>query len=193
LILSAYGLKEFQVVGYPDWVASDRFDIEAKSGEAAPAQSQTAASYAKLQARLQALLAERCKLFVRPATRSQVGWALTVDRRGPKMTAAEPGPKWVQYPFAFKADGITMAAFSAVLSNVVRGVVVDQTRLPGAYKVDFKWPRPTQTPETPSAFHGPDVHGIAVALREQLGLVLTREKVPVRILIVERIRKPSAN
>ena len=32
LIINAYGVLPYQIVGGPDWVKSDRFDIDAKAG-----------------------------------------------------------------------------------------------------------------------------------------------------------------
>jgi uncharacterized protein (TIGR03435 family) len=194
LIMSAYGLRDFQVVGYPGWVASDSFDVEAKSGEESTVNPENASRNARLQARLRSLLIERCQLTARPGTQTQMAWVLTVDRSGSKMYPAEPNPASAIFrPFALSAGAMTMTEFSAALSNIIHGVVVDQTELQGAYKIDLHWSRSTEPNETPGASASLDASQVPDALREQLGLVLTRRKAAVDILIVERIQRPSAN
>jgi uncharacterized protein (TIGR03435 family) len=194
LIMSAYGLQDFQVLGYPAWVGSEPFDVEAKSGEDSTAKREPAALKAGLQARLRSLLAERCQLVARTDTKSQLAWVLTVDSGGLKMHPAGPDPApAIFYPFAVTAGAMTMTEFSAALSNVIHGVVVDQTGLGGAYKVDLRWSPSPETLEMRTATPGPDVPEIHGALREQLGLRLTRRNAIVDVLIVEGIQRPSAN
>jgi uncharacterized protein (TIGR03435 family) len=192
--VSAYGIQDFQVLGYPGWVRSDSFDVEAKSGEESAAKPEQADFNARLQARLRSLLAERCQLVARRSTKSQLAWVLTVDRGGSKMHPAEPHPApTIFHPFAFTADAMTMTELSAALSRIIQRVVVDQTELRGAYKVDLRWSRSSETLEVPTATPGPDVPEIPGALREQLGIRLARRDAMVDVLIVEGIQRPSAN
>jgi uncharacterized protein (TIGR03435 family) len=194
LIMSAYGLQDFQVLGYPAWVGSESFDVEAKSGEDSTAKREQAALKARLQARLRSLLAERCQLVARTNTKSQLAWVLTVDPGGLRMHPAgpDPGPT-IFHPFAVTAGAMTMAEFSAALSNIIHGVVADQTGLVGTYKVDLRWSSSPETLEMRKATPGPDVPEIPGALREQLGLRLTKRNAIVDVLIVEGIQRPSAN
>ncbi|MEO8258616.1 MAG: TIGR03435 family protein [Acidobacteriota bacterium] len=84
IIRNAYRLQDFQIVGGPGWLASDRFDIVAKSDPAAT-QEQT-------QAMVKALLAERFKLKVHTESRDLPLYALQLARSdgklGPKIKAA---------------------------------------------------------------------------------------------------------
>ncbi len=194
LIVTAYGLQDFQVIEYPGWVSSDSFDLEAKSGEASAAKADQVAFNAGVQARLRTLLAERCQLVVRRATKSQLAWVLTVDRRGSKMQMAESDPSpTIFHPSSFTAGAMTMPELSTALSRIMQAVVVDQTRLNGAYKIDLRWSRPSETLAMPKATPGPDVPEMPGALRGQLGLSLSRRDAMVDVLIVEGIQKPSAN
>jgi len=189
LIVSAYGVQDFQLTGYPDWVASEYFDVEAKSGEKTPL---TAAS---MQLRLQALLAERCGLVVERATKEQTALALAVasDRHGHKMRTAEVAPeKTVRRPFGLHAEGVTMAELAHTLSIIVKVPVADQTGLTGAYAFDLRY---SDSPEmaartTEPRADGPDVFR---AVREQLGLVLTRRRVEVEVIVVKHVERPTAN
>ena len=83
LIALAYKMKAYQVSG-PDWLATQRFDIEAKmpvgaSGDDAPAM-------------LQALLQERFKLAVHRDTQEHPVLALVVGKGGPKMKESSATP-----------------------------------------------------------------------------------------------------
>ncbi len=194
LIVSAYGLQDFQVLGYPNWVRSDSFDVEAKSGEEPAAKADQGGFNARVQTRLRTLLAERCQLVVRRSAKSQLAWVLTVDRRGLKMPSAERDPEPTNFhPSSFTAGAMTMPELSTALSRIMQSVVVDQTGLSGAYKIDLKWSRPSEALAKAAAAPGPDVPDMPGALREQLGLSLTRRDAMVDVLIVEGIQKPSSN
>ena len=54
-IEKAYDLKSYQVSGGPAWIRSERYDIEAKAGDAN-------AGEAQMRVMLQTLLADRCQL-----------------------------------------------------------------------------------------------------------------------------------
>jgi uncharacterized protein (TIGR03435 family) len=192
LIMSAYG-RTFRCSAIP-WVRSDSFDVEAKSGEESTAKTDRANLNARLQARLRSLLAERCQLVARRSTKSQLAWVLAPDRSGSKMHPAEPDPApTVFHPWALTAGAMTMTELSAALSEIIHGPVVDQTGLHGAYKVDLRWAPSPETLEMRKATLGPDVPEMSGALREQLGLRLTRQDAMVDVLIVEGIQRPSAN
>ena len=81
LIIRAYGVQPFQIIGGPDWLTSDRFDVVAKApeGNATPAQ---------LNVMLQSLLADRFKLVVRRETRELAVYYLTKAREDGKLGAA---------------------------------------------------------------------------------------------------------
>jgi uncharacterized protein (TIGR03435 family) len=85
LIALAYNLKAFQVSG-PDWLATTRFDIQAKMPEGAPRES--------APAMLQALLKERFGLKAHPAVEERPVLALVVAKSGAKLQPAskEPAP-----------------------------------------------------------------------------------------------------
>src|SRR5271165_1208577 len=54
LIQQAYGVKDFQIAGGPDWINSDRYDITAKPEDSATQE--------QVKVMIQALLADRFKL-----------------------------------------------------------------------------------------------------------------------------------
>ena len=83
LIALAYNLKPYQVSG-PDWLATTRFDINAKMPEGAPKDD--------APAMLQTLLKERFKLTAHPSTEEQPVLALVVAKNGPKLKPATETP-----------------------------------------------------------------------------------------------------
>jgi uncharacterized protein (TIGR03435 family) len=144
LIGSAYRpIQEFE--GGPDWIRTERFDIEAKV-DGTPNQQQ-------MLTMLRALLADRFHLVARIEPRQRPVYALTLARRdrrlGPQLRAVTPecagGPGTCGVRMldgALTSRGITMARLAAELSFVGRPVV-DHSELPGAFDVDLKW-----TPDT---------------------------------------------
>jgi uncharacterized protein (TIGR03435 family) len=89
-------VQDFQIVGAPDWIKSDRFDIVAKAAtEIAPAGPFPTAGGATppVFLMLRSLLAERFSLAVRRETREMPVYALVVaraDRKlGPQMKPAD--------------------------------------------------------------------------------------------------------
>jgi uncharacterized protein (TIGR03435 family) len=91
LIRQAYQLQDFQILGGPGWVQSERFDIIAKAeGEVRPpVAGGLPGSATELQMMLRSLLAERFKLKVHDETREMPVYALVPARRdgtvGPRL------------------------------------------------------------------------------------------------------------
>ena len=83
LIAYAYNVKNYQVTG-PAWLATERFDIEAKIPEGALKDD--------APAMMQALLAERFGLAVHRDTQEHKVWALVVGKGGPKLKEAPAAP-----------------------------------------------------------------------------------------------------
>src|SRR5579864_7612318 len=85
IISQAYGLEPSQIIGGPNWLDTDRFDIVAKADRTTPAVT--------LQSMMQALLADRFKLAVRKEEKPLPVFVLTVSKHGLKMKRAkEEGP-----------------------------------------------------------------------------------------------------
>jgi len=78
LIVRAFGVQPFQVLGGPSWLTSDRFDITAKAAD-------EAATPAQMNVMLQALLADRFKLKVHRETRQSDVYRLVKARADGKL------------------------------------------------------------------------------------------------------------
>lgn len=83
LIANAYGVKGYQVQG-PDWLDTERFDIEAKIPDGV--------SQDNAPLMLQALLADRFKLTAHRETKDRPVLALVVGKNGPKMQEEKAAP-----------------------------------------------------------------------------------------------------
>jgi uncharacterized protein (TIGR03435 family) len=84
LIRNAYRLQDFQIVGAPDWISSQRYDIVAKAeGDFGPASPGGPISSGQLM--LQSLLEERFKLAAHGETRDLPIYALVVARSDGKL------------------------------------------------------------------------------------------------------------
>jgi uncharacterized protein (TIGR03435 family) len=83
LIRIAYRVKTYQVQG-PDWMAQQRFEIQAKIPDGV--------SEDKVPEMLQSLLAERFKLTIHRDKKELPVYALIVGKSGPKLTEASAKP-----------------------------------------------------------------------------------------------------
>lgn len=181
----AYGIAEGRdyLFSGPDWLDSERFDILAKFPE------ETAQPDVLLM--LQHLLAERFHFAFHGETREFNAYALVVAKGGPKLkpSAAPAGS------YKFKALGghalgssISMGMLADRLSRPdfqLDRRVVDLTGLKGAFDLTLDW--------SPMGVEGDDP-SIFTALQEQLGLRLEARKVPLEVMVVDRVdRVPTGN
>ncbi len=94
LIRSAYGLKsDSQILGGPDWLDKQSFDINAKVDDAEIAKMAKMDRLAKQRERnvmLQSLLAERFALKAHLERRTMPVYALVVAKSGAKLTPTSP-------------------------------------------------------------------------------------------------------
>lgn len=210
LIRNAYRVQEFQIVGGPDWLNTERFDVEATYADDAAAPVERS----RVDLMLRALLAERFKLAVHNETRERPVYALTLARadkrlgpqlqksttdcanaKGPDACGSSVGPGFI------RSRGRTMAQFAESLAQLtitgssLNRLIVDRTGLEGPYDVTLRF-----TPENipPVAIPGlppvdPNGPSIFTALQEQLGLKLDASKGRVDVLVVDSAAPPTPN
>jgi uncharacterized protein (TIGR03435 family) len=199
LITFAYGLQEKQIVGGPDWMTTDKWDIEAQpDAPGTPNDKQ-------LKSMLQKLLADRFQLKFHQDKKEMSAYVLEVTKTGSKMTKNDSNPDGLPGLF-FQGLGVlgvrnaTMADFSQLMqSAVLDRPVVDHTALAGRYDFKLKWtPDESQfggmgikVPPPSDAADAPPT--LFTALQEQLGLKMDVEKTPVPVYVLDHVEKPSAN
>ncbi len=207
LINSAYNVKPDSIVGGPDWINSNHYDINAKvtpSGDAAP----PALTDAQRKQMLQSLLAGRFKLAVHPESKVGAIYELDFAKGGSKLhestssnaspTANAPGS--LPAPRARMTFGngqltgkaIALSTLVDLLSSQLHRPVVDKTGLTGKYDIDLHWtPDSLSASETASSdASGPSLF---TALQEQLGLKLNPAKGAVETLVIDHIEPPTPN
>ena len=185
LIRMAFQLQNSQIAGGPNWLDTDRYDIEAKTGNPEkPAPGQ-------LSPLMQSLLAERFHLKFHRETRELTVYALVIAKSGPKLKAKTEGEpagmntKEGRDTSRAVGTGVSMELLASYVGNRLGRIVLDKTGLSDTYDFTLEW-----TPDPASDSPAPS---LAIALREQLGLTLESRKSPVEVLVIDSIDRPSEN
>jgi uncharacterized protein (TIGR03435 family) len=187
LIERAYEVTPVQVSG-PDWLEHVRFDIAAKFPLDVKREDQPLM--------LRTLLEDRLKLAVHRETREMSGYELGVAKGGFKLTPVEPGGMSTNSSggvvSTLSVKKVSMARLAALLTQFLGQTVVDKTGIDGVYDFDLKWTRDDLTSDQNKG--DSDAPSLFTALQERLGLRLQARKVPVEVIVVDRVeRVPSEN
>lgn len=188
LILRAYRIQPSQLIGAPDWLSTERFDVVATAAAGTPQE--------QMPAMVRALLAERFKLVVHQESRDLPIYALVLAHPdggpGPRLNASSiaecaPGTMPVPPPRAgaiapcsmqmtdgrLQARAFELSQLATNLGPSAGRFVVDRTGLKGRFDIDLEW-----------------TDSMAAALEAQLGLKLQPEVAPVQVTIIDRIEPP---
>lgn len=92
----------------------------------------------------------------------------------------------------FEGD-TTLAALAPLLRSVAGRPIVDKTGLSGSYRVNFQFSRASPEPAGPDAPAPGDAPSVFTALQEQLGLKLESARIPVDVLVIDRMERPTEN
>jgi uncharacterized protein (TIGR03435 family) len=199
LVKFAYDVPERQIADKPDWMDTDKWDIEAKPD------TPGMPNIAQERMLLQKLLTERFGLRFHEEKRALAAYVLIVGKDGPKMAktadASEPGNFTPNPRGVLGVRSQTMGDFAHVLQNDILGQpVVDNTGLQGKWDFTLKWtPDETQFPNAPVKMPPPaedDVNAsppLFTAIQEQLGLKLEAEKADVSVMVIDHVDRPSPN
>lgn len=200
LMMFAYSVQMKQIVGAPDWIEKDRYDIVATpDAEGRPNADQ-------VRVMIRKLLADRFQLKFHHDKREMSAFVLTVGKGGAKLRPGQQNGSLHGIGMQEAANGSLLfvnnapiPAFTSFLQSLVLDrPVVDETGLTGRY--DFTV---TFTPDE-SEFNGQPpfakpadgvepAPSLFEAMQEQLGLKLTAEKTQVDVLAIDHVEKPSAN
>jgi uncharacterized protein (TIGR03435 family) len=200
----AYDLPQYRVVGGPDWVRSDSFDIEARAGRDL--------SSDQMQTRVQALLKDRFQLVVRREQRQLPIYTLLLardDKRlGPNLRASaasceKPAGSGETMEEQRTPNGgvrtqrtcATIAVLVSSLSTALQAPVEDRTALTGLWDSELSYTGERRrnisaaaAPQDPN-----DAPALFTALQEQLGLKLETGRGPVDVLVIESAAQPTEN
>jgi uncharacterized protein (TIGR03435 family) len=201
LIGNAYGNHKF--VGGPEWIESDRYDLEA-TASGSPNREQ-------MMQMLQVLLADRFRLKIHPEQREESIYHLVVargglrvqkktnencvqvDRTHPREAPSNPcGNNWVRSTgnhLRWTVVNNDMQHMVGALGMAAGHPVVDKTNITGTFDLDLEFAG--QRPDS-EAVIDPSVPSIFAAL-DQLGLKLEPAKGMVDVLVIDHIERPTPN
>jgi uncharacterized protein (TIGR03435 family) len=218
LVLMGYDVPPNRLSGGPDWIRSDRFDIEGTPPAGAiPAGASSNAREQAVRQMVQALLADRFKLVVRRETKELPVYAILVGKNGPKLekskleekdcAAAESAENGVRCHSSsggrgrgIHGEAVDMSDLASFVSPYTdRAAVVDKTGIKGLFNIQTGGWLPMQTGPPPA----PDAKGedgrllidqpTVFQIFESLGLRLEPQKGPVETFVIDHAERPDAN
>jgi len=187
-IHDAYDVGPHRVLGGPDWIATDRWEIVARADHAVDDDD-------LLMLMLRQLLADRFRLALHRETRMLPSYVLEVGKNPPKMQRAEPGDDETELhggrggPTTLEARKTDMNRLAEVLGWRMDRPVVNQTGLNGQFNFTLHW----MADILRNSDDGADDVSIFTAVGEQLGLHLRTAKAPVEVLVIDHVERPSEN
>lgn len=206
LISFAHEVQDFQIIGGPGWMNTDRFDVAGKGSQPEP-------SRGAVQSMVRSLLGDRFALRTHNETRDMPVYELTVARAdgrlGPRLKTSladcsTPSPRPPEPPSPGKApacgftigpgrvlgDGITMAQLSREIGAMLGRIVLDSTGLSGGFGVDAEWTTEFGPDAAPTVAADAGV-SVFTALQEQLGLKLAPSRSQVEVLVIDSVQRPT--
>jgi uncharacterized protein (TIGR03435 family) len=199
LISQAFEMTTLRIRGGPKWIDTDRFDVIATTSAMPGGRV--------VNVMLQGLLADRCGLVVRHEL--ELGSVLMLKKarsdgklgpglRPPSEDCTERRHDGSGKPMCLNRTGFgtfsfrryTMKQLANVLSVQAHDLVQDRTSLVGQFDIELKW-APNVSELASDALTNDVRPSLLTALRKQLGLKLVRAKVPLDVLIIEQIHRPT--
>jgi bla regulator protein blaR1 len=205
LIKLAYKVQSEQVTGGPNWLDSEKYDVNAKLSSAELEKRKLLSQEERaeeMRTQIQALLGDRFKLAIHHETRPLPVYVIVAAEKGPQLLAAKPGdtyadglkdrsgralgPGALLFPESNKlvAQAIAIKTLTGWLGGQDLGrMVVDKTGIPGNFDVTLQLP-----PKSTNYWSG---SVLSAALEQQLGLKLEEQESSVEVLVIDRAEKPS--
>jgi bla regulator protein blaR1 len=214
LILGAFWVPKYLVSGEPDWIKSEKFDIEAKvPPNVMPKGLTDRARNDYTRRMMQTMLRERFKLVVHRETKEMPVYELVVAKNGPKLTKSAGqdcsdnkchkwGPGNPSMQGGLPGISVDMDDLLDILRIWLDRPAVNKTHIQGLFDIHLQfnpWPgvqpagqRNDGSRETINA----DVSSlpdIFTALQEQLGLKLESRKGLVETIVIDHVERPTTN
>jgi uncharacterized protein (TIGR03435 family) len=200
----AYNIRAYQLVGGPDWMRTERFDIDARAGRDA--------SPEEIRRMVQALLEDRFQLVIRREQREMPTYALLPARSDQRLgsnlrqSAADcvrpdgrgdtlEERRTVNGGVETRRTCTLMAALVSSLSDAVQAPVDDRTGLAGRwdYELSFTGERRRNVDAATAARDPNDAPALFTAVQEQLGLKLEAGRGRVDVVVIESAARPAEN
>ena len=202
LIKVAYDhVQDSQLFGGPDWLNTEKFDIDATMSPADVAELRKLPMEKKSDlGMLKTLLRDRFKLAVHPELRSLPVYDLVVDENGPKFQQSSGPSRMRLGKGELVSEGTPLTLLTEQLSVRLGRTVVDKTGLKGNYAFSLHW-TPDANEESRLKADGISEAGlppsaetaesIFTAVQEQLGLKLKPQTSTVPTLVIDHAELPS--
>jgi uncharacterized protein (TIGR03435 family) len=200
LVEFSYGVQLRQIVGGPDWMDKDKFNVIAEENQ------KDHPSIGEWEAAVQELVAGRFGLKFHHENRLLPVYLLSVAENGPKLTESDSKNEIPSSRFQTVPGGIMLPVVNASMEDFVNIMqraaldrpMIDQTGLPGRYNFLLTW-APDQTQFTGS-FRMPQPAkndfpppNLFTALQQQVGLKLEPSEATMDVLVIDHVEQPSAN
>ncbi len=188
LLSVMYGVQVRQIVGGPEWLRKDRYDIRGIPN--VPGDP----TVAQFRGMFKKLLAERFHLTLHRETRDMPIYAITVAKDGPHLKIAGPdeaintGNSGDGGQRTLRFTGMPMAEFAHNLDIYEDRPVVDRTGLPGRYDFTLSWTYDLSVEGVPGA-----PPSLFTAIKEQLGLKMDAVKGQAEVLVIDHVERPTEN
>jgi uncharacterized protein (TIGR03435 family) len=223
LVSFAYQVQTHGVVGGPEWLTSDRFDIVATAEAGIPVVPPSAGGPpSTMQLMMRALLADRFGLSVHNETREMPIYNMVIAsgdgalgnklRRSsadcrevvPTRAGTPQPPNQAQRatcgmrlgPGMMSAEGRSATQLANTLGQFVQRPVVNRTGLEGLFDFDLLWAYEAPIDASPAARVAPidpNAPSIFTAVQEQLGLKLESGQAPLDVVVIDHVEPPTPN
>jgi uncharacterized protein (TIGR03435 family) len=199
LMMTAYNVQDFRIIGGPDWMVSRRWDVQAKPDRVV--------SPDQIRPMLRALLENRFQLRSHSEKRQLPVYELSIDRKGSKVQRVKDSETKADVRVgagSIQLTKATAATFASQLSYALGRPVIDKTSLSGEFDFALEWTPepgedggPTTADLRPGASDQPaassDGPSIFTAIPQQLGLRLKSARGPVEVIVIDDVKLPTAN
>ena len=211
LIRTAYRVHDFQIVGAPDWVQTEHYDMVAKaSGDLRPVSPGAPRAHFLM---LRSFLIDRFKLKAHLETRDAPVFARVMARadgnpgaglvpahddcaaivaaeiRG-ERPASRPGERpvcgLIAGPNRIAGGNQSMSQLATTLTGPMSRMVLDRTGLSGVFNFTLDF-----VPDGSPIDASQNLPSLQTALQEQLSLKLEPARGPVEVLVIDSVERPT--
>jgi uncharacterized protein (TIGR03435 family) len=207
-----------QIIGGPEWIRTDRFDIEAKMSGSVPSVTSE-----QIKAMVQSLLEDRFQMKWHRETRELPAYELVVAKGGVRMrrsadqtpihsnqadlffdsfaARATPLPRGAirlasgSDRSALVANAVPVASLVTLLQGQADRIVFDKTELSALFDFDIEYSNEVTAPRTPNNDGDPapqPAPSLFTAIGE-LGLKLEPSKEPLPVIVIESAQHLTEN
>jgi bla regulator protein blaR1 len=213
LVGSAFMVRSSRVLGGPDWIERERFNLEARAEEGSLRPGEVSVRFEQLRVMLRNLLGKRFGLKVHRESREVAVYALTVAKGGAKLqrstrdcSAPSTGPGECHAFMGgaragMRGSAADMADFAGMLTLVSGRPVLERTGIQGRFDIETgPWnPYLDGVPEGAGQSHDElgrpidfnTLPTIFTLLPEKFGLKLEPTRAPLDMIVIDSARLPS--